>query len=240
VQDGNVEPDMETDKGGVLAKDTNAEESFISPSQVIYHTRLTTEPLTRRQFGMLSKSIKNVRLDNKDVWFVRILCNLHPHLNAKIYFMPDTTSKRTRKGKYTYFRLIDLALLDLKVEDLKPPECLEYIQVSLKDKTFTAQVAIPPQNSMLPFSVSENFTDQEIVEIVDFIRTRPMNTRRKTGRLYFQVKRNLPIMTIIKEGEVIKVRTGTQEHGLAGRGQVLEIRKTDQGYELTDVTEWVS
>ncbi len=93
---------------------------------------------------------------------------------------------------------------------------------------------------MLPFSISESFADKEVVEIVDFIRTRPIKTRRKPGQLDFHVDRDPPIMTITKEVEVIKVRTGTQEHGPADRGQVLEVTKTDQGYELMHVIEWVS
>jgi len=240
TQDRNVKQDIEPDNGTALTKNFKAEDSYTSSSKIIYHTRLKPDPLTKRQIGMLSKSIKNVRLDKKDVWFVRVLYNRNRHLKAKIYFMPETTSKRTRKGKYIYCRLVDLALLDLKINDLKPPEYMEYIQVSLKDKPFTAQVEIPPQNSMLPFSVSESFTDQEVVEIVDFIRSGPKILSTKPNVMYFPVERDTPIMTIIKEGEVIKVRTGTKEHGIAGMGQVLEIRKTEQGYELTDVIEWLS
>jgi hypothetical protein len=241
-QDGNAKPVNESDIGNVLTKEINTEERQINPSQVIHHTRFKTEPLTNQQFAMLSRSIKNVRLDNKDVWFVRVLYNSRRHLTAKIYFMPDFASNRLRKGKYIYYRLADLALEDLKIGDLKPSEYLEYIQVSLKEEPFTAQVEIPPQNSMLPFSVSESFTDQEVVEIVDFIRSGPKMLSAKPNVTYLpvNVKRNLPIMTIIREGEVIKVRTGTQEHGIAGMGQVLEIRKTDQVYELTEISEWLS
>jgi hypothetical protein len=239
-QDGNIKPVDESDIGNVLITEINTEERQIKPSQLIYHTRFKTEPLTSQQFTLLSRSIKNVRLDNKDVWFVRVLYNRYRQLTAKIYFMPDVTSNRVRKGKYIYFRLEDLALEDLKIGDLMPSEYMEYIQVSLKEEPFTAQVEIPPQNSMLPFSVSESFTEQEVVEIVDFIRSGPKMLSAKQNVTYSPVKGNLPIMTITREEEVIKARTGTQEYGIAGIGQVLEIRKTDQGYEPTEILEWVS
>lgn len=229
------------DKEGVLKQDLTAQEIRIMPSQVIYHPRFKPEPLTNEQSAILSRRIDSTKLDRKEVWFVRVLYNRNKDLTAKIYFMPEATSDRTRKGKYIYHRLVDFESVGKLTEEAPTPEYFEYYQVSPKQNTFGAEAAIPPQNSMLPFAAPEGFSEQEVVKIVDFVRSAPkVKLKTRPGLIYLQIRQNLPIMTIKRQGQIIEVKTGTQEGGLSGRGQFLEIQKTHEGYELIGVQEWVS
>jgi hypothetical protein len=216
----------------------------IEPSQVIYHPRLNPESLTQRQLQMLTASVNQEMLTEKKVWFVRVLYNRNERLTTVIYFMPALVSKRIRKGEYVYYQYDPrlMAIAQQMGKELEP-ECHEYYQVSPKGKPFTIQASIPSLNSMLPFRVPKSFLEQEVVEIVDFIRSAPKEkSKTERGLVYFvsEVDQSLPIMTIRKEGEIIKVRTGTQEDGLAGSGQFLDIKKTEEGYELVEIGEWVS
>lgn len=240
-QNTSVKPNIEYDNEYVITQDIITEKDYIKPSQLIYHPILNPDPLTSQQFSILSKFVDRTNLHKKDVWFVRVLYNRNNHLSAKIYFMPEVTSKRIRNGKYIHYGLTDWELLYALKEDRLKPEYCEYCQVSLKDKLFTTQAEIPPQNSMLPFAAPKDFSKQEIVEIVDFIRSAP-KVKSETGTYpsYFHVRQNLPIMTITREGEIIKVITGTQESGIAGIGQFIMIRKTDEGYVVNEVVEWLS
>jgi hypothetical protein len=235
-KDESVKPNIEAEKECTITQDITPEENYIKPSQVIYHTRLKPEPLKNQQYTILSKFVDGTTLHKKDIWFVRVLYNRNNDLSAKIYFMPEVTSRRIRNGKYIHYGLTDWELeYAYALKGLKPEYC-EYCQVSLKEKPFTAQAEIPPQNSMLPFAAPKDFSKQEIVEIVDFIRSAP-KVKLET---IFRLRWNLPIMTIIREEEVIKVITGTQEGGESGIGQFIMIRKTDEGYVVNEVVEWLS
>lgn len=239
-KDESVKPDIVAEKECTITQDITLQEYYIKPSQVIYHTRLDPEPLTSKQLALLSKYIKRARLDKKEIWFVRVILNRNQYLNAVIYFIPDTTSSRIRKGKYIHCRHNPRLVSKLGEETLRF-EAQEYCQVSLKEKPFTSQIEIPPQNSLLPFAVPKDFSEKEIVDIVDFILSAPKE-KAKTGInfIYAGIFKNLPIMRITREGEIIRVKTGTQEHGIAGGGLILEIRKTGEDYELIMATVWVS
>lgn len=239
-QDASVKPNIETDKECVITQNITTEKNYIKPSQVIYHTRLDPEPLTNKQLAWLSKYIKRARLDQKEIWFVRVILNRNQYLNAVIYFIPDITSSRIRKGKYIHCKHNPRLVSKLGEETLKF-EAREYCQVSLKEKPFTPQIEIPPQNSLLPFAVPKDFSEQEIVDIVDFILSAPKEKAKTCINLiYAGIFQNLPIIRIKREGEIIRVKTGTQEHGIAGSGLILEIRKTGEDYELIMTTVWVS
>ena len=218
----------------------------IEPSQVIYHTRLNREPLTRSQLQMLIAGIDQEPFIGKDVWFVRVIANHRAQLKAIIYFIPDIVSERIRKGDYAYYEfdpeLTTIARQMGREVNLKAKRG-KYCQVSPKTQPFTTQTSIPSQDSMLPFPAPHGFLEHEIAEIVDFLRSAPKErTKTEFGVFYVEsgIDLSLPITRIAEEGEIIKVRTGTQEGPLAGMGQYLEIKKTPEGYELIRVGEWVS
>jgi hypothetical protein len=155
----------------------------IERSEVIYHTRLNPEKLTDDKLQKLSEYIGRTQLKEKEVWFVRVVYNSSDSFRAAVYFKPERTRERTRWGKYIWYDsfLDDIELPDefleragLSREEVIARHCKNYIQVSTKGDPFTeGKQEIPPQNLMLPFEMPEDFSEQEIVEIIDFIRSKP-------------------------------------------------------------------
>lgn len=223
-------------------------QSCIEPSRIIYHNTLDPAPLTKNQLDELSKFVCDTKPNN--VWFVRVLYNRQKILRAEIFFLPDTSSSRIMKGKSAYydsqFLLFPKAHLDEQkanyyLKSLRP-EYYEYVQV-LPEFYSPVPGDIPFNDYLLPFSVSGDFSDQEIIEIVDFMRSIPTLKRdSKEGRLVYPEKINsqLPIRFIERKNGQIEVMTGTLEGPESGSGECLMIKKSDGGYELISIGMWMS
>ena len=87
---------------------------------------------------------------------------------------------------------------------------------------------IPSAEYLLPFSVLGDFSDHEIIEIVDFIRADKTLDKR------------LPIMFITKERDAIKVQTGTQEAPLSGSGEIIYLQKENNRFKVKKIFFWIS
>ena len=59
----------------------------------------------------------------------------------------------------------------------------EYVQVSLKERPFGGDLGTP-KGTLLPLRAPQGFTDEEIIEIVDFIRTNPEGVKRPNSVLH--------------------------------------------------------
>jgi hypothetical protein len=224
----------------------------IESSHLFYHNHINPEPLSKEQLKILSTFVCETKPNH--VWFVRVLYNRRDTLNATIYFLPDYSSERLRKGKFTSYnsffgykspkRYLDEHGFD--PNEVPKPEYYEYVDVLPKYYS-PSPGQTPISDHLIPFSVSTNLSDQEIIEISDFIRfeniKKPKPNDSSLDLLEIEdvdpINRNLPIMLITKEGKNIKVTTGTQEGPWAGIGQILEIKKIENGYELVSIGMWV-
>ncbi len=241
----------------------------IEHSRVVYHKRLDPAMLTDEQLGGISDYLCLTDFDIKDVWFVNVIYNNNSILKTVVYFLPEANDKRIWNGKYIHYGSYQRSRRSKLTREQVKPHYYEYIQVAAKEKISGGQVGIPTQANLYPFPTPQGFTEDEIVGIVDFIRSDPneiMIAPRKsimhedpkkekitafkdsveayitvTTMISMQpIERDLPIKDISRNGDIIEVETGVQEGPLAGYGQVLEIRKTDVGYELISVGMWVS
>lgn len=232
------------EKENVVSFSPASEKPCIESSQIIYH-RLHHDPLNQNRLKLLSTWICDTKPNN--VWFVRVLGSLHIFnvLRADIYFLPDYSSGRLRKGKFTRYDSFDFrdskkALVEQGYDPnkLPKPEYREYVYVLPKNDTPSPN-QLPSSESLLPFTVADGFADQEIVEIIDFVRLqKPMRMILKN--VPWDLNDQLPIMRIWKNQGNIIIMTGTQESPLSGSGQRLTIKKTDGGYELISKTSWIS
>ncbi len=127
----------------------------------------------------------------------------------------------------------------------EPPSLPEYWQVSRADHPFGDELEIP-RGQLLPFPAPEevgSFTEEEVIEIVDFARTRPHAPREGPNVISVpeRLSGSLPVHEIKRDGGVIEVWTGAQEDFLAGSGEILRCRKKDDGsFEVLSISQWVS
>ncbi len=233
----------ELEKANLLSYYAAPKQSCIESSQLIYHETLDPEPLDQNQLDMLSRL---VCLTNPNyVWFTRVLYHRRGTLRATIYFLPDSSSQRIKKGKATYFDSTYFTLPKEYLDEQKidpnnvfSPEYYEYVQV-LPRYYSPSPGQIPTTDYLLPFSLSGKFTEQEIIEIVDFVRSDNINKTR-FGESDFRIDNQLPIMWIRKENEIIKIKTGTLEGPQMGAGEEIYLQKLGDGYTVTKCFWWVS
>jgi hypothetical protein len=216
-------------------------QSCIEPSRIIYHNTLDPAPLSTNQLDELSKFVCDTKPN--DVWFVRVLYNRQEILRAEIFFLPEISTSRMRKGKCAYydsqFYAFPKEYLDTQeVIDAKGfnPKYYDYVQVLPEIYFSVVESEIPFDDYMLPFSASDDFSDQEIIDIVDFIR----GERAEKTERHFRIDRTLPIMSITEHEDTIVIRTGTLEGPEMGMGQEIHLKKIDDRYSIIKVMEWVS
>ena len=105
----------------------------VEASQLIYYDRLKPKPLTQDQIDTLSKVACLTRLDH--VWFARVLFNYQDILTADIYFLPETSSPRIRKGVTIHYDADSYLCLKKNLDeevaalDTFEPHYEEYVQV---------------------------------------------------------------------------------------------------------------
>ena len=124
-----------------------------------------------------------------------------------------------------------------------------WCQMSLADKPFRETLEPPDRKQLWPFGNPDGFTDEETIGIVDFIRTSPrhaVESRDNPDGTFtvhggMSVDGGLPILGMHREKNgTIKVTTGSVQHGLAGSGQEIHLRRKGKTFEVLDVWEWVS
>ena len=97
----------------------------------------------------------------------------------------------------------------------------------------------------MPFDSPEGFKADEIIDIVDFVRSSPIYTPPQpkdypdSFRSPVQVDGSAPIVVIEKKAETIEVRTGTVEGMFSGMGQLIRIVRDGEDYRITTTGTWV-
>jgi hypothetical protein len=189
----------------------------------------------------------------RGIWFIDVKHGLMHH-RAIVYFVPDETRGRVRRGKSASIILLRPGS---KVVDpdgrvtmpyaLPGPSPDEYIQLG-----DGAPRSYEPGSGNLPFSISSGLSTEEIAEIVELIYVGPKPKRAAKNRIKnpfvheenpnagMEVDRGKPIMSIHQAGDVVKVEMGQRRGPLDGRGQTVECKKKDGVWVITDVWMWVN
>lgn len=200
----------------------------IAPATAIrYAEYLNPAALRPEQLTEIEAEAEKARPAGRDVWFVLVLSNrLYQgkwDYRAIVYFTPDETSPRLRKGRY-----LGVSSLFLRYRDRLPKhdaELSNYVQVSLPDKPF-GEVAEVPWGPELPFDPPEEVAEADLVPVLDAAR-RIIGATPYIGDCN---DRFLPIQRFdVNPGE-IRVLFGWQVGPLAGGGVVVTVRKTKRGF----------
>ncbi len=216
---------------------------------IVYQTkRFTPIPLTPQQIDEFLSTASKAMPKGPSVWFILVRGNSKhdgelPY-NVIVYFRPDETTARFRKGRYLH---LDnwWNSLGIKTAPIDWTNRLKsYFQVSQADRPFGKKLEIP-HGSMLPFDSPEGLDDEEVIGIVDFVRSNPTHTPPQSKdypdsfRSPVQVDGSAPIVVIEKKAETIEVRTGTVEGMFSGMGQLIRIVRDGEDYRITTTGTWV-
>jgi len=209
--------------------------STLPPIEVRYDPALSPKALTERENAELKQLAAESAKGNRRAWFVRVRYNDKGSFAADLYFTPDTTEPRIRKG--TCAHVEGWGDLLSVVKDGPAEEMPRYVQISLPNEPFDDRLAMPDRE-MMPFQPDHRFfgmavklSDEELISLVDLVR--PVFAKNAGG----------PIYRIEMKGELIRVFSGEQQGPLAGGGRFVDVkRKAGGGFELAneDVGIWVS
>lgn len=205
------------------------------PIEVRYDPALNPKALTAQEKTELIKSAAASAKGNRRAWFVRVRYNDKGIFAADLYFTPDTSSARIRKGMCAHVEgWGDLLSV---VKDGPAEQMPRYSQISLPNEPFDDRLTVPDRD-MMPFEPNHRYfgeavklSDDELVSLVDLVR--PVFAKNDGG----------PIYRIEARGEIIRVFSGEQQGPLAGGGRFVDVkRKAGGGLELVneDVGIWVS
>jgi hypothetical protein len=221
---------------------------------VVYYLRFDHPPLTAGQLDRILARAAPLCPAGQRAWFVYVTANWERQgrllARAVVYFTPAWQTPRLRKGQYV---LIDEKWADLVAgvserlssarpeRDASREETPEYWQVSLRDQVFGAELETP-HGSRLPFHKPDGFTEEEIVELVDFLRTSPRQRQEAnsiTSPKQFHGFR--PIWSFSGDDGVIEVQNGAVQGMSAGHGELLRCKRNDDGtFQVLGIGEWYS
>jgi hypothetical protein len=209
--------------------------------EVRYAPHGAPEPLSaERKRKILEFAMEGAPAD-RAVWFMLVLSNHETGYAAIVYFVPDSTTPRLRRGRCAYVTEHREWLKKLPEElkaKLRVPrrELPSYVQVSPAEAPFDDRVTIPNAN-LMPFDPSgwtegqvARLDDGELVELVDL------------ARAAFGASKDDPIHAIQMDEGIIRVESGWQVGPLEGAGKFVEFRRKAGGgfQQVGGVGDWVS
>lgn len=227
---------------------------------VVYADHGSPGRLTAGQAEQVGRAATALAPDGRAAWFVLVRSNhlgaagegaAGDMLHATIYYAPDASSPRLRKG-----RAVGLTLFGRKLRSGEP---VPYLQVSPGDAPFPDPPGVPgvpavPALADLPFGppLTGNRAPAEVggddlVRLVDAARAILRADAAKTerwarhqgpdARAHAARERNEPIHRIEKDGDVLRVYTGWQTGIRSGGGRFVDLRRA--GGEYRQISEGI-
>ena len=234
---------------------------------IVYQSeRFTPIPLTPQQIDEFVSIASKAMPTGPSVWFILVRRNSKHDgelsYNVTVYFTPDETTARLRQGRYLHLsnwanklaKVIEKAFGERsKDPSVAAPKIHEtdwtkrlrsYYQVSISNQPFGKELDAP-EDSLLPFDVPVGFTGDEVIDIVDFVRSDPLYTPSPSKAhaneiiVPMQFDGSDPIVAIEKEDCIITVRTGTVEGPLSGIGDLLRCVRDGEEFVIIGTGMWV-
>ncbi|MCX6898353.1 MAG: hypothetical protein NT105_06595 [Verrucomicrobia bacterium] len=168
-------------------------------------------------------------------------------LRVSVYLKPFVSTPRLRRGQVVL--CFDEKRPGQEARSWSLGEKKQhYAQVSPKDKPFASEFTLPGAADR-PFWVTGRIRDEDLVDLVDFIRTSPrepvktVNTQR-TAEGYRETKRlTEPVCGIYRILSVKEAGLGSFEiftERREGAGQSIRVKLQDGGWKLLGVGDWFS
>jgi hypothetical protein len=201
--------------------------------------------------GLLQAEIKGITdtvaaSTDDSIWFIRVKPSFPdgPRGDIIVYLTPQQRTPRIRTGLAYSLRMIG--------ERTSIVRSWKYVQVSEPNDVFTELLVLPSVVDM-PFewfdAAITGYTDataiseEEIPRIVDFVR-QPFNydhlpeQGRPSKHIVVCQIRRLPILSLYRSGEKIQVKFGFIHTGTWGRGIMVTMAYTRDGYVVTGWGIW--
>jgi hypothetical protein len=217
-----------------------------------YDPRLPSDEPTREQIKEILSTATPACPNGQRIWYIWVRGNhrdgeLGYDCVATVYFTPEVRGARLRKGHCCYTTTVSPGfsahLRSLGVSFEGPGATGvpgEYWQISLQAQPFGEEFAVP-EGALLPFAPPTEFTEAEVIEIIDFVRTGPgPSYRPEEVPLVRRFDGAQPICWIRRDGTIIEVHSGTIQWPRSGGGEYVRIKKTDQGFLVVEAGRWVS
>jgi hypothetical protein len=200
----------------------------------------------------------NTKAPGKQVWYIDVhLYGKYKGVsvwNTTLYFVPDVTRPRIQRGKCLYIRSEWIHPEDKlpgypATLDVSHAEASDYVLVPAPGAVLARDL---PTGIAAPFGASETFSDEEIIEIADFVRSigpqPPIITKQlPDGSIssslspMFGFDPKQPILSITRRDDgKIEVETGNVWELLAGSGNVLTLEKADGRWKVISCGQWVA
>ena len=194
---------------------------------ILHETFWPPAPLSKSVCYKIHRSAESVMPADARIWFVLSIPGPGanesdtPNWNVNVYFSPQKASGRICKGKFFSMNSI-FNNVPLKENGLYKPSLQNYWHVLSSGDSFTNSL---PSSPAMPFEVSGNLPDQEVVELVDMVRP----------------KEDDPIADIrLQDDGRVVVMTATSRAFLAGRGKKLLFEKKNGKWVLVEECNWMS
>jgi len=234
-----------------------------SPQKVpiVYDETGEPDQLTLEQRKKILAEARIHAPEGRGIWYIHVNRNRIYWWSRKrswlvqVYYTPDSATSRMRKGRYVS---CSDSLIALRKRAEGQPDLANairdkwlntYTQVSLPNKPFGAKLDIPTKR-LWPFKQPEDFTDKEIIELVDFARgVRPDvdGINRKTEKdgtvtsdsLFFDDRDSIYSIRRGKNGTV-SIYSGSMQGNAGGSGALIECIKKDGEWIILKCGQWVS
>ncbi len=173
--------------------------------------------------------------EGRKIWSVLLFNNAPkngmPHYRVAVFYEPDVSTPRIRRGKKVTFGW-RMGFGD--AHTVEPGRLRSYVQVALKDRPFGKSLE-PPSGTLIPFNPPMGFTDEEIVEIVDFIRGNPAEPDKRYPN---KLDSSRSILSIRRRGDKIEVRCGWMATPKGGLGQIIQMVKEGGTFRVISIKKW--
>lgn len=247
----------------VSAKQTTSGATKKSRVPVVVHSRFECKELSNEQYEMLVAEAIEENPIEQELWFIKLTRNYRERVVATVYFKPEESTESLRKGRYfvrdELYEVSKAFRERAKDGGIIPRELPLYCQVSLKNKLFKKDQTETPTGTLLPFPLPSNIKDEELVELVDFVRSSPARNGPARGTLELvygpdggqiigvQPAREkvtgpedtAPFVSIELKDSEFEVLMGHHEGPMSGIGNMLTIKRTDEAFVVVGAGEWV-
>jgi hypothetical protein len=152
------------------------------------------------------------------------------------YLEPDATTPRLRRGRVVSLesRIVNGAA----VHWVPRSPVARYAQVAIEPNRWPA--SLKDQSIERPFLIDGDFTDDDLIELVSFVRSSPKSPKRvdSDGTIQLDgedVDGTMPITQISQRGSTVTVvLQGSTRHG-----QTADLSRVDGSWKLLRVTMWI-
>jgi hypothetical protein len=178
-------------------------------------------------------------------WFLQVGVNFFmrgPNLQVAVYLAPDQSSSIIRRGRYVnVYQAASTAGSGYVWNIVGHP--MAWAQVPPLGGEFSTKLTKPKKHDH-PFGVRGDVSDADLISLVAFIRTSPEQPQRMghdaDGSDWMDIGLGVdgtnPVSGIEKKADCFFVVTTSSR---PGAGQTVEVSRTDRGWQVVNVSEWV-